>query len=158
MSEKNVKKEGRSYFRSPQKKTSATPTPLFLIKRSGTPPLLTILGVALRSASLEHIESITYLHLHSTSSNTRHPPLRVQFPKSKLGLQFAPWAGMSGCCAQSEKIKHFHSKYQKKKTTRALPPPQFQVFDGHFYLIFSRKRQCSVMTIEGEQLVFFGSS
>ena len=145
MSEKNVKKEGRSYFRSPQKKTSATPTPLFLIKRSGTPPLLTILGVALRSASLEHIESITYLHLHSTSSNTRHPPLRVQFPKSKLGLQFAPWAGMSGCCAQSEKIKHFHSKYQKKKNDKGFASPTVSGFRRSFLPYFLKKKavQCN---------------
>ena len=41
-----MKKVGKS-----QKNKSATPTLLLLIKRSGTPLLLLILGVALRSAA-----------------------------------------------------------------------------------------------------------
>ena len=48
---KREEKEGRSYFRSLLKNTSATPKSLLLIKRSSTPPSLLILGVAIRSGA-----------------------------------------------------------------------------------------------------------
>ena len=59
-SEKKRGKGGALISSLPSKNKSATPTSLLLIKRSGTPPLLLILGVALRSgaqmsAALKHI-------------------------------------------------------------------------------------------------------
>ena len=51
---KSQKKEGKkraTHIFSLLKNMSATPTSLFLIKRSGTPPSLPILGVALRSGA-----------------------------------------------------------------------------------------------------------
>jgi hypothetical protein len=47
---KRGKKRGAHIF-ALLKNMSATPTSLFLKKRSGTPPLLLILGVALRSGA-----------------------------------------------------------------------------------------------------------
>ena len=48
---RKVKKEGRSYFRSAQN-MSSTPTSLLFIDRSGIPPSLPILGVALKRVPL----------------------------------------------------------------------------------------------------------
>jgi hypothetical protein len=51
---KSQKKEGKkraTHIFALLKNISATPTSFFLIKKSGTPPLLLILGVALRSGA-----------------------------------------------------------------------------------------------------------
>ena len=63
---KSQKKEGKkraAHIFALLKNMSATPTSLLLIKRSGTPPSLPILGVALRSgaqksAALVHIANL----------------------------------------------------------------------------------------------------
>ena len=48
---KSQKKRGPLIFSLSSKIMSATPTSLLLIKRSGTPPSLPILGVVLRSGA-----------------------------------------------------------------------------------------------------------
>ena len=51
ISEKKEWKKRAAHIFALLKNKSATPTSLLLKKRSGTPPLLPILGVALRSAA-----------------------------------------------------------------------------------------------------------